>query len=89
MLSMHELGCNRMEGLIRQEKCYYRLLLPITALLPPNTTLLPPYYWYQLLPLSVLETEQTSAVGIGLMSSLDRAPCSRTLRRGPRSLVGA
>ena len=93
-----------MEGLIRQQKLYYRalpsitaplppitaLLPPITALLPSITALLPPMValycrllphsitadyrsitaFYRLLPLSVLETEQMSAVGIGLMSPL-------------------
>ena len=60
------------------------LLLSITALLPPITALLPSItahgralsppitaLYYCLLPLSVLETEQMSAVEIGLMSSLE------------------
>ena len=47
-LLMSDVWCNRMEGLIGQEKCYYRLLPPYYHLLPPYYHLLPHYY--RLLP---------------------------------------
>ena len=57
---------------------YYR---PITAYYRPITAYYRPITnYYRLLPLSVLETEQMSAVEIGLMSSLETRHLPPTLR---------